>query len=216
MPALKDLPGVRAAYRSRHAVPVHAFVLDRWNRIRYGPSAPRFAERLWVDPHDVQAFGLPATIWGSARVRHDWPARAIRPLDEDPVLRSAIARWRDGLPWEQTGEFEMMERTIERFGHHDGTRTREDIVRRCAQLDEVFRAIERERRVRPQAEVEPGAFRELGGIGMHIGPGGAPIRTNNGRHRFAMAWILGIERIPVRIGMVHRSAIEHLDALRQP
>ena len=216
MQAVKDLPGVRAAYRSRHAVPVHAFVLDRWNRARYGPSAPRFAERLWVNPRDVRAFGLHGTIWRSGRVRHDWPAGAAQPLDEDPVLRCAIARWRDGLPWEATGEFEMMERTIARLGHHDGARTREDVVRRCAQLDEVFRDIEREGRVRERGEVEPGAFRELGGIGMHIGPGGEPIRGINGRHRFAMALILGIERIPVRIGMVHRSAIEHLDALRQP
>ncbi|HEX2766265.1 MAG TPA: hypothetical protein VHR55_06490 [Candidatus Limnocylindria bacterium] len=215
MPNFKDLPGVRTVYRSRYAVPVHAFVLDRWNRARYGPSAPRFAERLWIDPRDVRTFGLHGTIWRSGRVRDDWPEGA-RPLDEDPVLTCAIARWRDGLPWEQTGEFEMMDRTIARLGHHDGVRTREDVIRRCAQLDEVFREIEREGRVRPRNEVVPNAFRELGGIGVHIGPDGELVRGINGRHRFAMAWILGIERIPVRIGMVHRSAIPHLDRMRRP
>lgn len=96
-----------------------------------------------------------------------------------------------------------------------GCRTREDILARCARLDDIFHVLERERRVRPQGELEPGTFRELGGIGMHIGKYGVPVRATNGRHRFAIARILKIPRIPVRVGLVHRTALDLLPTLRQ-
>ena len=216
MATLKDLPGVRRAYRSRHVVPIHAFILDRRNRLAYGPQAPRFAERLWIDARSVASFLPRGTVWWSARVRSDWPTGSQLPMDEDPVYRIAVARWRDGLPWEETGEIELLERSIARSGHHDGARTREDILRRCARLDELYRTVERERRILPHGQVVRGAFREMGGIGMHIGPGGEPVRGFNGRHRFAIARLLGLRTIPVRVGLVHRSAIPHLDALRTP
>ncbi len=144
-----------------------------------------------------------------------WPTAGQRPIDDDLILQSSIARWVHGLPWEETGEVERMERAIRRKGPIKGCRTRQEILDRCAQLDGIFEMIRQEGRLRPHGELEPGTFRELGGIGMHIGVDGTPVRSANGRHRFAMARILQIPRIPVRVGLVHHTALPLLPELRR-
>lgn len=213
--AAKHLPGVRVLYSTPHIVPVHAFFVDTLNRVRYGPKAPRFAEGLWIDTARVRFYIPGGTVWRSARVHDDWPVDQHVPIDEDPIYRAAVAHWCDGLSWEASGEIDRMMEALERYGKHDWQRTKEDVLLRCRQLDEMFRVIERERRIRPQNEVNPKTFRQLGGIGMHVGPNGEPIRSHNGRHRFAIARILGISPVPVRVAEVHRPAIPHLDALRR-
>ena len=177
-----------------------------------------FAERLWIDPLAVEHYVVEgSSLWDSGRVAfHDFTDGRRRPIDDDPILRASAARWLHGLPWEETGEIERMEQAIREKGPIKGCRTRADILARCARLDEIFATIQREARVRPQAEVEPSAFREVGGIGLHIGPGGIPVRAANGRHRFAMARILALRSIPVRVALVHHSALPMLDELRSP
>jgi len=218
--AAHELPWIESAYawqRDRVRARLTAAARDRVNRRRHGPSAPRFAERLWVDPSMVRSVMVHGSALGnSARVSDDFPASLIAPLDGDAVFVAAVAHWVDGLSWEQTGEIERMERAIRAKGPIKGCRSRADILRRCARLDEIFQTVEREKRLRTQAEAEPGTFREVGGIGMHIGPGGVPIRAANGRHRFAMARILGLPPIPVRIALVHPDALAALGRLRRP
>jgi hypothetical protein len=229
MPALKTLrrhvsaatagvPVLRTIYqwqRSTVEPRIRAAVRDLENRARYGSDAPLFAERLWLDPLSVDHFKRSGSAADSARVLTGaWPRSDEWPVADDPVLGAAIARWTLGLPWEETGEIERMERAIRKKGPLKGCVTRADILRRCAALDEIFRAMQREARLRTRTEVEPGAFREFGGIGMHIGPGGRPVRGWNGRHRFAMARILRLPLIPVRIGLVHVSALPALPRLR--
>lgn len=218
--ATQSVPAVQRVYDWRPAPRAFALFRDGQNRIRYGSNAPRFAECLWIDPQRVEHFDLlfaRRSRWNSGRViEGDWPNDYLQPIRKDPILRTSISRWVEGLSWKATGEVERMERAIAARGPLHGCRTKEDILRRCADLDEVFATIQREGRLRTQDEVERNAFREMGGIGMHIGPGGVPIRAGNGRHRFAMALILQLPRIPVRVGLVHRSALPHLLEYRRP
>jgi hypothetical protein len=214
------LPVGRAAYRAGKEIVrprLHALPLDIANRVTFGPGAPRFAERLYIDPRQVvwcDRHGDPFT--SSARVVDGaWPPPDAAPLQSDAVLQAAIRRWHDGLPWEETGEIERMMRAIARNGPLKGCSDRRDILRRCEQLDRVFQTVESERRLQPHGAQNPATFREFGGIGMHLGPGGVLVRGGNGRHRFAMAWILGLPSIPVRVGFVHRQAVPLLTGLRR-
>jgi hypothetical protein len=216
-----SVPGLRSLHhweQTRVRPHLHAYLRDRANCRRHGPAAPLFGERLWIDPLAIDhAVVHGSSLWDSGRVAyHDFTAGRLDAIEDDPVLRAAIAHWRDGVPWEESGEVERMEEAIRLPGPIKGCRTRADILARCSRLDEIFATIQREGRVRPQAELDPGVFREAGGIGVHIGPGGAPIRAANGRHRFAMARILRLRSIPVRIGLVHHSALPMLDDLRRP
>jgi hypothetical protein len=215
------LPFLRTGYRvGRELVRprLHAIQLDLSNRIDFGPGAPRFAERLHVDPRKVEWYDRRGDPFTSSAhvVSGAWPPQGAAPLLEDDVLQAAIRRWCDGLAWEETGEIERMERAIERYGPVKGCRGREDILRRCAELDRIFEVVAAAGELQPHSAHNPGTFREFGGIGMHVGPDGVLIRGGNGRHRFAMGWVLGLTSIPVRLGLVHRDAVDLLVRLRQP
>jgi hypothetical protein len=212
----KSALGLRHLYELPAAPYVHGAMTDILNRARYGAGAPRFAERLWIDPRTVRRFDRKGTVWRSARVvRGAWPRGDEQPMEQDPILQTSIAHWVEGKSWEESGEVARMEATISKYPGIAGCFSRDDILQRCVRLDGIFRVIEREHRVRSMTELDPGNYREFGGIGMHVGPNGELIRAGHGRHRFAMALILGIELIPVRVGMVHRSALPVLAELRQ-
>ena len=210
---LRSVPGVHAGYRT---VRVAAF--DLRNRARYGAGAPRFAELVWIDPSTCsrrldEAVGFRAS--DSGRVEDGaWPTEKLLPVMDSPRMQACVARWVDGLPWEETGYIERMEQHIRRKGSQDGCRTRQEILDRCRRLDAAFEQIRREGRLRTRQELDPSAFREQGGIMVSVGPGGELVRCSNGYHRFAMARILGLPRIPAQIGVVHRSAIPLMARLR--
>jgi hypothetical protein len=212
-----SLPGARALYKWKQdyvAPRLRASLQDARNRGLYGAGAPRYAERLWIDPLAVRLYA-PA-LHGSGTVMHgEWSMKGHADIDNDPVLRDAIAHWTHGVPWEETEEVNRMQALIARKGPVKGCRSRADILARCAGLDALFAQIASEGRVRPRSEVERRAFREHGGIGMHIGPDGMLIRAQNGRHRFAIARVLGLPGIPVRIGRVHLSALAYVEQLRR-
>jgi hypothetical protein len=212
-----SLPGARALYKWKqdHVAPrLRASLQDARNRRLYGTGAPRYAERLWIDPLAVRLCA--GALHGSGTVVHgEWSMKGHVDIDDDAVLRDAIAHWAHGVPWEETEEVSRMEALIARKGPAKGCSSRADILARCAALDALFERIASEGRVRPRTEVERRAFREHGGIGMHIGPDGMLIRAQNGRHRFAIARVLGLPRIPVRIGRVHLSALECVEQLRR-
>lgn len=91
----------------------------------------------------------------------------------------------------------------------------DDIIARYQRVDTLFQQVKEERVLRSRKEVKKNAFREQGGIIIHIGPGGKLFFGQGGHHRFAIAKILNIEYIPAQIGCVHVSAISELKKLRR-
>src|SRR4026207_1004268 len=83
-----------------------ALATDIANVARFGRNAPRFAERLWVDP---------AALTPPPDPPH-WRLTAGRgtggegDLDtwriDESVVQACILRWRDGLPWKDTGAYD--------------------------------------------------------------------------------------------------------------
>ena len=92
--------------------------------------------------------------------------------------------------------------------------SREQILARCARWDRIFAEVQTSGRLRTRSEERPDGFRERGGIGLHVGPDGRLFKGRDGHHRFAMALALGLPVIPAMVGVVHRSALRHLPALR--
>ena len=187
----------------------------RWiaNVVRFGTTAPRPNERIWIDPSEVRYAlgGLPVR---SGYVVDDWPPVDPVPFEQHVHVGYALAHWRDGVPWEQTGAYDYMLEQIRRRGRQDGCFSLEDVERRYERLDELFETARRERRLRTRSEIDPAARNEDGGILIHLGPDGEPAIGDSGKHRMTIAKLLGLGVVPARIGYVHRDALRLLPTFR--
>ncbi|MEX0605677.1 MAG: hypothetical protein WD623_11175 [Marinobacter sp.] len=100
-------------------------------------------------------------------------------------------------------------------GVTDKCRTLQDVEKRFDTLDAMWSEISARGSFPSRLEFIPDNFREVGGILMHLGPGGEPVFSGAGCHRFAMAMMLDTP-FPAQLGIIHISALEHLPALRRP
>jgi hypothetical protein len=182
------------------------------NVVRFGRDAPRFAERIWVDPAAL-ATTLGPLDYDLGRIRSgrvmggDWDLAAWA-IDES-VVQACVVHWRDGVPWKDSGAYDRIMAAMARSPDSvfDGCRTLEDIERRHVAIDALFEQVAAEGRLRPRNELPGHVFREMGGVCVHVGRTGNLIRGGNGAHRLGMALALGLPVIPAMIGCVHVNAI---------
>jgi hypothetical protein len=212
-------------FRVKYSKP-HIILLNIKNRIKYGPSAPKFAETIWVNPQDCSKYLALATfrkLFGFSRqeakgrvIDTAWPIEHSRPIAEILLIRFCFDHWVKGIPWEETGAYERMEKLIKEsdVGRSHGCTNRDDIVKRYENLDLIYEQAKREGRLRTNEEISPDYDWTAREMLIHIGPDGELFKGGEGMHRFAIASILGIP-FPAQIGCVHVSAIPYLDNLRQ-
>ncbi len=124
--------------------------------------------------------------------------------------------WLEGVSWKDTGIYDELMSKINRYGSFDGCRNEKDVLGRYSRLDELFCRVRKEKKLRSQQELSQRAFREEGGILIHIGPGGEPYFGGNGNHRMAIAMAAGLHRIPAQLGAIYVDALVKLPVLRQP
>jgi hypothetical protein len=203
---------------------LRAFWIDAWNRLRFGADAPRYAERIWIDPSQcrkyIEAKDLARDFCASARqmsgrVVRTWPAFLEQELDQHPKLGYCWSHWREGKSWQHSGAIDFMlgQIAVSKTGITDDCCTLEDVIQRFNKLDEIWSEVQLRGLLPPRKELDPGNFREVGGVLMHLGPGGEPFFSGAGCHRFALALMLEVP-FPAQIGIVHRSAIKCLPQLR--
>lgn len=201
-----------------------ALVTDTRNRLRYGQAAPRYGEQLWVDARQTMFYLPSATLnrqfglrlrQASGRVVSHWPRTELESIETHPKVRACLRHWLEGLSWQASGAYDYMMTRIQESpnGLFDGCASLEDIVARYDQLDGIYASLRQGGSFKSVADLVPDSFREVGGVMMHIGPGGEPVFGGGGAHRFAMAKALGLE-IPVQVGLVHETAIDRLDEYR--
>lgn len=192
---------------------------DLQNLIRYGWSAPKFAETIWIKSQDCNKVLNLTDGWqreDSAKViKSSWPTDNIFPVTDMPKFKFCLEHWVNGVAWENTGAYEYMEKLIKREGKGaDLCKNMNDIKRRYQKLDLIFTQTKKMGRLKSMKEIKLCSFRESGGVFVHVGPNGEPFFGMGGIHRFAIAHILKTQ-LPAQIGCVHVSAISHLDNLRK-
>ncbi|MFP7673756.1 hypothetical protein ACG74X_10430 [Marivita sp. S0852] len=205
---------------------VHVKALrDIANRLRFGPDAPQSDELIWVHPRDVVNWYKPDPQNGAPRFRRrhsgmvapgDWD-RSTKPFGSHLKLNSIRKHFEDGVPWEDTPLFDWMLKEIDIHGRIDGCYTREDLIARYERLDRIYEETKHTRRLRPHGSVND-TRREHGGILVHITRDGTPLRDGGGMHRFAIAYILDLEKVPAQLGVIHPDAVASgvLAKLREP
>lgn len=205
-------------------VPVKA-ARDMGNRWRFGPDAPQSDELIWIRPRDVTDWYKADPDHGAPRFRRrhsgmvvggDWDM-SRKPFGSQIKLDSIRDHFERGVPWQQTNLFDWMLKQIDEKGRIDGATSREDLIRRYDQLDRIYDEATRTGTLRPHGSVNP-SRREQGGILVHIARDGTPLRDGGGMHRFAIAYILDLEKIPAQLGVIHADAVTAglMQVLRTP
>jgi len=196
--------------------PVSALLRNAGNRAEFGRNAPFHAARIWVRTSELSQIidkGLFSRLDSGRVVDGDWCDR-VSPLEHNFKVQCAHKHWANGLDWEATGVFELLEAVIAENGQADGCRTRDELVARHAELDRIFEVVRQEGRLRTTDELSKVPKGEAGGVYVHLGRNGRLIFGGGGHHRLVMARVLGIDLIPAQIGCVHPSAVERFRSLR--
>ena len=201
-----------------------AFVFDSMNRLRYGSGAPRYAERVWIEPDRCNDYVSPKAIKKLTKLRlrqssgvvvkSPWPSVDVFPVNSLEKMVYCFSHWSEGLSWEDyCAECFMLDK-IAKFGRYDECADLQDVKKRFEGLDVVFNEIKNSGGFKVRDRIRKGGFRESGGVLIHIGADGVPFFSGAGCHRFAMAKILNLP-FPAQIGCVHESAIPYLSVLRK-
>lgn len=202
-----------------------AILRDTYNQLRYGPEAPKYAEKVYVRARECKGYLSSALVerffavrvrQGSGLVVNSWPEAEIIPVNEHPKVDYCKQHWVTGRSWQEAGAYEYLMARIETSssGSFDQCKNMADVKRRYQKLDTLYSTLQSGETFKSQKEICPDNFREVGGIQFHFGPGGAPAFSGAGAHRFAIAQILNLV-IPVQVGIVHRDAIPYMHRYRR-
>jgi hypothetical protein len=224
----KPRQGVKLLQNSAAAMVRHLRYAEQ-----YGLLAPRPYEIIRVDPADIEHCTLPSlqaqlslSNYGSHVAGGEWDRRdvyddvwftrkfdePVRATFEDHALYRAMeAHFCDGVPWEATDWYQWICEHPGRVGQYPDE---ERMQARLREVDTLFENIEsggyrtqRELRRGDANDIplysRPFPFPEHYEVDVNIGRDGELLFNFNGRHRLAIAKILSLETIPVRVFVRH-------------
>lgn len=183
-----------------------------FNRLRYGRSAPRFAELIFINPREVTlAVGdaISRELSG-AILDGDWDKR-VRSLHALEKYEYCIKHFALGMSWQEAGAYRYMENLMATLNKPDGCRSMNDVVGRFTRLDSMYRSLKKGGAFKTQRELlgtKISRRMEEGGVYIHIGRGGEKIFGLGGFHRLAIAKVLDMHCIPAQLGVVHPAALK--------
>lgn len=193
-------------------------IRDITNRVRYGPDAPKYCERIWISPREVSGIdGTVASREMSARVVTNWNQffPNIGELRSERKIRSMWQRFGDGLPWEETDEFHHRVEIYMRRKAMNRSDASAALLAYYQRYEIMYDEMRSSRQMKTRAQVRGNkAFREHGGVLIHVGPDGRLVHGGHGKRRFAIAHLLDLEQIPAVLGLIHVDALGHLPRLR--
>ncbi len=185
------------------------------SRRRYGVAAPLSREILHVDPHDIIGErNTPHAIATHARFGQtrglvadgDWDqGLTYFSLPQSGLYRSCVMRWQEGRPWSETPAYQSYQSKIEAGTPHHDAPTMAALDARYAQLDQIFAAISSEGCMSE-------AYEDL--ITITLNHKGEVFWGPNGRHRVCIALVLGFDKMPARVGMIHADALGQFQKMR--
>ncbi len=172
---------------------------------------------IWIDPARIRLHtnrhesGIPASPvarafppqWPTRIEGGDWDVGGIAVGDME-AYKAIRVRIREGTPWPDTGYWKESMQFIGAGNPLWGCRNADDLARRFDYVDSLIASI-REHGLLPHAEV--GAAQDPAGrftedIEVNIGRNGEFL-FQDGRHRLAIAQVLGLKQVPVRVKVRH-------------
>jgi len=133
----------------------------------------------------------------------DWDRRTIC-FEEQDVWSAFKHHFEEGKDWGKTDFYDRVVRTIEGGVSMWSCKTREAFDIRLQGIDKLYQEI-KNNGYRTQDTIDSGGYKPLGNedeIQVHIGRDGEYIFAD-GRHRFCVAKLLGLAKIPVKVARRH-------------
>lgn len=128
----------------------------------------------------------------------------VEPLTSLQKFRCCFQHFVDGQPWEETDLYLKHLARLMEDGTHPKGNSQELIFNRYLLLDNLYASALKQGHLATRHQLFPHAFREDGGIYVHISRNGTPIFGGGGIHRLAIAKILKLPEIPAQLGVTHR------------
>ncbi|WP_425039230.1 hypothetical protein [Primorskyibacter sp. S187A] len=191
---------------------------DAHNIIRYGRNAPLGDGCLYIDPARIThaLYGVHngkriSFRQDSARVLGgDWDmADTLEDIEDLPKMKACRLHFQQGHSWHEAGAYRPLMHRLRKEGTADFCNSLDDIKRRYQKIDRLYKKIGKRRAMKTRQQLGyPAYWREFGGIFVHIARDGRGIMGGGGMHRLAIAKILELDVIPIRVGRVHEEAVK--------
>ena len=189
-----------------------AVVQDLTQFTKYGIKTPKFCERVYVDIRKVNLWLPPNGDWWreSGRVLSgDWED-GIELLETNCTLTYSKMHWQEGQDWANIRETLLKEGStgVEEFAVLESLGSSSETKRSLAKArlesyEELYLELAATKKFKSRSELLVPRFREHGGILIHFDSKGQLIFGARGNHRFAIAKLLDLDRVPVMVGLVH-------------
>lgn len=178
-------------------------VRARMQRMQCDPN-----RTLWVNPGQIEKIGIG---WGAYSklnergkvVDGDWD-RNTMPFEDLDICRALRSRFTDGKAWKETGFYRGKVAQLKMAHSLWGVRTETELAERLRQVDALYDDIRRNGyRTQRQLIGDGPALSAMDEVTIRIGRNGQ-LLFEDGRHRLAIAKILGLSAIPVMVSWRHR------------
>lgn len=217
--------------QSRPTAHIYWNILPKIYRWRYGSELreynhpPEPFRRLYVNPDRIATKSSRSVGTGVYKVGGvkdgDWDQNGTS-VKEMSIFKAIKQRYEDGKDWSETP---FIQRKLEKVQRGQktwhGCTSEEDIFIRCGKLDRLFETLAKEgyksqpelRNKSPSLTKPFGFFNEyINEIAVDIGRDGELLFLD-GRHRFSMAHVLDIEKIPVAVIVRHEEWMKHRERI---
>jgi hypothetical protein len=181
------------------------------NQLQYKAVANPYSV-LWVCPAEVEEkltgschrSGPPGTVLGG-----DWDLEVID-FARSHKFQGLLERFVHGVPWEETTLFrDRFSAQLERGGEIEGMCSLDELATYYRErIDPLYEAIA------SQGFRAPSFLRRISAVYVYIGRRGKIIWGPGGNHRLAIAKILNVGAIPVRVHLRHQMWQEIRDGVR--
>lgn len=184
---------------------------DIGNIITYGWHAPKYAERIFINPQNVKLIsetGFSRNYSGKV-LGGDWDLNS-KPIKSQKKIAIVFEHIETGKSWKQCGAYENMLELMEAHPGVDGCHNERDVINRYERLTDLIQHLKNGGEF-----YNSSGFRESGGVFVHIGRDGEIIFGGGGCHRMAISQKLGLKKIPAQIGVIHIDFLKnHYQKLR--
>lgn len=134
---------------------------DLINTIKYGRKAPKYCERVFVHPKNVNYY-LPSGVIKKELNLENTRSLSLSGLvvnnsdifkySEDiqslEKIKFCYMRWNEGKTWEETGVYDFYNLHIKNGKYIDGLKTKDQVKNRYKKLDDIFDEVRQKKSLR--------------------------------------------------------------------